>query len=124
MFLSESLPGEKCISAVAAPRGLAMLQNEGKRVLACSFCRHEWSANRIFCPFCENTASDMLQYFVVQDDDEHRVDVCENCKRFIKTVDLRKISRIIYPPLEQVATLHLDMKAAEAGYVSGLGISV
>jgi FdhE protein len=52
------------------------------------------------------------------------VDVCENCKRFIKTVDLRKISRIIYPPLEQVATLHLDMKAAEAGYVSGLGISV
>ena len=121
MLLSESPPGEKRISAVAASRGLAMLQNEGKRVLACSFCRHEWSAYRIFCPFCENTDSDTLQYFVVQDDDEHRVDVCENCKRFIKTVDLRKISRIIYPPLEQIATLHLDMKASEAGYVSGLG---
>ncbi len=101
-----------------------MLQDEGKRVLACSFCRHEWSARRIFCPFCENADSDTLQYFVTQDDDEHRVDVCENCKRYIKTVDLRKIGRIIYPPLEQVATLHLDMKASESGYISGLGIPV
>ena len=112
-----------CPICGSAP-ALAMLQNEGKRVLVCSFCRHEWSANRIFCPFCENTDSDTLQYFVVQDDDEHRVDVCENCKRFIKTVDLRKIGRIIYPPLEQISTLHLDMKASEAGYISGLGIPV
>ena len=112
-----------CPVCGSAP-GLAMLQNEGKRVLVCSFCRHEWSAHRIFCPFCENTDSDTLQYFVVQDDDEHRVDICESCKRFIKTVDLRKIGRIIYPPLEQIATLHLDMKATEAGYISGLGVPV
>ena len=112
-----------CPICGSAP-GLAMLQNEGERVLVCSFCRHEWSARRIFCPFCENTDSDTLQYFVVQDDDEYRVDVCENCKRFIKTVDLRKINRIIYSPLEQIATLHLDMKATEAGYISGLGIPV
>jgi hypothetical protein len=36
----------------------------------------------------------------------------------VKTVDGRKLARPVYPPLEQVATLHLDLKAAEAGYES------
>lgn len=112
-----------CPICGSAP-GMAMLQKEGRRVLVCSFCRHEWSARRIFCPFCENTSADALQYFMIEDDEEYRVDVCENCKRFIKTVDLRNVSRIIYPPLEQIATLHLDMKASEAGYINGLGVPV
>jgi hypothetical protein len=38
------------------------------------------------------------------------------CRRYLKVVDTRKMVRSFYPPLEQVASLHLDMLAAEKGY--------
>jgi len=44
-----------------------------------------------------------------------------NVKKYVKTVDTRKIDRFFYPPLEQIATLHLDMKANETGLERGVG---
>jgi len=35
-------------------------------------------------------------------------------------VDSRQMARTSYPPLEQIASLHLDIKASEAGYEPGL----
>jgi hypothetical protein len=34
-------------------------------------------------------------------------------------VNTREIERIIYPPLENVSTIHLDIKAQEMGFESG-----
>ena len=36
------------------------------------------------------------------------------------SIDTRKAQRMIYPPLEQVSSLHLDYKASEMGYASGV----
>lgn len=91
---------------------------EGRRFLFCSFCRRRWQTRRMACPFCENRNSETLHYFYSEEEKEYRTDVCEACGKYIKTVDLRKIGRIFYAPLEQVATLHLDMKAKEAGFKS------
>lgn len=109
-----------CPVCGSAP-GLAVLIEEGQRVLSCSFCRHQWRTPRIFCVFCGNTKTDELAYFFSEEEGELRTDVCEGCRRFIKTVDRRKVSRPLFPPLEQVASLHLDMIAAEKGYQSGAG---
>jgi FdhE protein len=46
--------------------------------------------------------------------------VCDNCKKYIKTLDTRKVERLIYPPLEQISTIHLDIKAQEMGFVPGI----
>jgi FdhE protein len=98
--------------------GLAALEKEGARFMFCSFCWHKWQVQRVFCPFCENEDPQTLQYFYSEEEQDYRVDTCNQCNKYIKTVDTRKINRSLYPPLEQVATLHLDMKAEEMGFKS------
>ncbi|OQX11520.1 MAG: hypothetical protein BWK80_44610, partial [Desulfobacteraceae bacterium IS3] len=82
---------------------------------------HKWPTLRIACPFCENRNTEKLHYLYSEEEKEYRTDVCESCGKYIKTVDLRKTGRIFYAPLEQIATLHLDMKAKEAGFKSAIG---
>lgn len=99
---------------------LSILEGEGARRLICGFCWHEWAAKRVFCPFCENRDNATHQYFYSEEEKEFRVDVCDNCKKYLKTLDARKADRLIYPPLEQISTLHLDFKAKEMGFESGI----
>jgi len=96
---------------------LALLQAEGKRYASCHFCGHPWQIKRIFCPACRNEDGDTLQYLFSDSEPEYRVDLCDRCNSYLKCVDRRKTDRPIYPPLEAVATLHLDFKAQEAGYL-------
>jgi len=93
--------------------GLSMLKGEGERSYVCSFCWHEWLTPRIYCPFCDNTDSSQLHYFFSDEEPEYRVDGCDRCRRYIKTIDLRKTSRTIVPVVEAIATLHLDLKAGD-----------
>ncbi|MBL0714190.1 MAG: formate dehydrogenase accessory protein FdhE [Desulfosarcina sp.] len=101
---------------------LAVLGEEGRRELHCSFCRHHWKAPRIFCAFCENTTAAELHYFFGEEEKDMRVDVCEGCRKYIKTVDGRVVSRPVFAPLEQVASLHLDIIAAEKGFSGGANL--
>lgn len=90
---------------------------EGRRFLFCSQCGFEWSFMRIKCPFCGNEEQQTLAYFTVEDDEMHRVDVCNACKRYIKTVDFRAAKDEVNLEVEAITTLHLDMLASEEGYV-------
>ena len=111
-YLDKDKPwGKGYCPICGSPPGLSMFQGEGERFLFCSFCRHKWSSRRLYCPFCDNTDSISLNYLYTEEEKEYRVDLCDKCKKYIKTIDTRKTERIIYPPLEQVATLHLDIKA-------------
>ena len=103
--------------------GVALLGTDGERWLCCGFCWHKWSVSRIFCSFCENTDSQTLSYYFSEDEKGYRVDVCDKCRKYIKTVDTRVAAHPIYPPLEQVSTLHLDMLAKEKGLESGLTLT-
>jgi FdhE protein len=112
-----------CPICGSAP-GLAILGEEGRREMCCSFCRHQWRAPRIFCAFCENTAVDELHYFFAEEESDLRVDGCDRCRRYLKCVDRRKASRPLYPPLEQIASLHLDIIAAEKGFRGGVELNI
>ncbi|MBN1842991.1 MAG: formate dehydrogenase accessory protein FdhE [Deltaproteobacteria bacterium] len=104
-----------------SPPGLCILRGEGgKRSLVCSFCGHEWRILRICCPFCDNNDQKTLHYFFSEEEKDYRVDVCDKCKKYIKTVDVRKIERPLHPLVEQISTLHLDMLAQEQGLESGI----
>jgi len=98
------------------PPSLSAHKENGARFLICGFCSHEWPFPRRCCPFCENRDSETLHYFFQNDEDGYRIDVCDMCKRYIKSVDTQKIDHFFYPPLEQVATLHLDLTAKKKGY--------
>jgi len=101
------------------PPGLSILADEGKRFFLCSFCWHKWPTRRLYCPFCDNEDNKTLRYFYSEEEKEYRVYVCDSCKRYIKTIDTRETERILYPPLEQLSTLHLDIKAKEMKLESG-----
>ena len=120
-YLSKDEPWLKGYCPICgSPPILSILGEEGARRLICSFCWHEWAAKRVFCPFCENRDNTTQQYFYSDEEIEFRVDVCDNCKKYLKTLDARKADRLIYPPLEQISTLHLDLKAKEMGFESGI----
>ena len=95
---------------------MAFLDKKGKRHLKCCFCTHEWMVKRMGCVFCENNDKDLQHYFFSDEEKEYRVSLCDNCHNYIKVVDLRQMDRAFYPKLEQITTLHLDMKAREKGY--------
>ncbi len=95
---------------------LSLLKEEvGKRFLLCSYCGYQWRIERLVCPFCGNKEQESLQYFHAEGEEAHRIDLCDKCHQYIKTIDLRKIE-VIDPILEDLATLHLDILASQKGY--------
>lgn len=124
-YLNGEPPWDKgfCPICGSAP-GFSQFEDEGRRVLFCGFCWHQWAAQRIYCPFCENKDSSSLHYYFSETEKDYRVDVCDRCKTYIKAVDKRNLDRTLYPPLEFVATLHLDIKAQEMGFKSGLKLEL
>ena len=120
-YLEKDTPWEKGYCPICgSPPELAVLRDSGERSLLCSFCGHEWRVPRIYCPFCGNSDQKRLHYFFVAEEEEHRVDVCDQCRRYIKTVDTRKIKRPVCFAVEQVSTLHLDMLARDQGLEGGI----
>ncbi len=95
---------------------LSLLKEEvGKRYLVCSYCSCQWRFERLLCPFCDNRERNSLHYLFGEEEEAFRIDLCEKCHQYIKTIDLR----IIEPPdpaLEDLATLHLDILASQKGY--------
>ncbi|MBN2466902.1 MAG: formate dehydrogenase accessory protein FdhE [Deltaproteobacteria bacterium] len=90
--------------------------DEGKRWLLCSVCSSEWPFMRMECPYCGNNDQKKLSYFMAEEEEGFRVEVCDACKSYIKTIDERKAGIEIIPYLENIATLHLDMAARNRGY--------
>lgn len=90
--------------------------DEGTRYLYCNQCGFEWDYRRIKCPFCGNEEQQTLAYFTIEEDSRYRVDVCNECKRYIKIVDFRNTKEKANMDVEDIATLHLDMLANDEGY--------
>jgi len=104
--------------------GISTLDSNGKRHLHCSFCWHGWSTARVFCAYCANVDHKSIRYFHSDAEKGYRVDVCDQCQKYMKTVDTRETQHVIYAPLEQVSTLHLDFKAQEMGFESGIQLQL
>lgn len=94
---------------------LSVLDANGERSYVCSFCRNRWVVPRLFCAYCSNTNGGDLEYFESEEEPEYRIDSCLKCRRYVKTLDTRKTDRWIYPDLEMLASIHLDMKAMGEG---------
>ena len=95
---------------------LSLLKGEeGRRNLLCSFCGYQWRTDRLSCPACNNKDQESLGYFCGEGEEAFRIDLCDRCHRYIKTIDYRNLEESD-PCLEDLATLHLDVLAAQKGY--------
>ena len=69
----------------------------------------------VVLPCCGNKDQGSLQYFYGEGEDSYRIDLCDKCHRYIKTIDYRSLEGSD-PILEDLATLHLDVLAVQKGY--------
>lgn len=94
-------------------------KDDGKRILWCQFCGTEWSFMRIKCPFCSNEDQDSLRYFFTDEKSPYRVYVCDKCKRYIKTIDQRKVEegKDLDLGWENLQTFAMDLVAQKEGFL-------
>jgi len=92
---------------------------EQTRLLRCGLCASEWPASRLRCPFCASADHQALGYFHVEgQEDRYRAAACEACRGYVKM--LSTLQPLTPPQLliADLATVHLDLAAAERGYVA------
>lgn len=90
------------------------LRGEGERSLLCSRCNAEWPFARMQCPFCGNADYNQLAYYPSQDG-IYRLYVCQACRRYLKTIDLRQAEGRVLA-VEPILTVNMDLSAREEGY--------
>ena len=90
----------------------------GMRWLLCSHCDTKWIFQRLQCPYCGTQNQDALAYFT-DDKGVYRLYVCEQCHKYIKTIDLRHTGPEVLLPLERILTLDMDRQAQDKGYQAG-----
>ena len=94
----------------------AFLDKErGARWLLCSRCDASWLFQRLECPYCGTQNQDALAY-LTDDTGLYRLYVCEQCRSYLKTINLRQTESDILLPLERILTVDLDRQALESGY--------
>jgi formate dehydrogenase accessory protein FdhE len=94
---------------------LRQMGDGGARSMICSFCLAEWEFRRIVCPACGEENEKKLPVFTASDFDYIRVECCDSCKTYVKTVDLTKNGRA-EPLVDELASAPLDLWARERGY--------
>jgi hypothetical protein len=87
----------------------------GKRHLLCSFCHHEWEFRRILCPTCGEETENKLPVYVAEQFPHIRVEACDTCHYYLRTIDLTKDGHAI-PVIDDLAAMPLSLWAAEHHY--------
>lgn len=88
----------------------------GPRQLVCSHCAAAWIYPRLCCAGCGSTTADRLPIFADQERFASlRVDACEDCRRYLITVEgSKEVSAV--PLVDEIAALPLDLYARERGF--------
>lgn len=104
------LCGSRPLLGVLHPEG-----DGGKRFLLCSFCSQEWEFRRILCPTCGEEAENKLPVYIAEDSPHIRVEACDTCKFYLRTIDLTKDGNAV-PVVDDLAAIPHTLWAHEQGY--------
>jgi FdhE protein len=104
-----------CAVCGAWPAFAELVGAEKRRVLRCGRCGTWWSWLVLLCPYCGNDDHRTLGT-LRSEDSRDRVDVCERCHGYVKSI--ATFNSVPTPRIaaEDAATVHLDVGAREAGY--------
>jgi formate dehydrogenase accessory protein FdhE len=109
--------GRLCPSCGSKPV-VGVLRGEGdgaKRGLICSFCALEWAYRRLICANCGEEDKEKLPVYTAAQIDHVRVEACDTCRFYLKSVDLTKDGFAI-PVVDEIATVALNLWAEEHDY--------
>ena len=121
MIHRDHLRGERrCPVCGGAPQ-LSILEEHavalesGGRQLQCANCLNRWTFRRVVCVACGEEDERKLGYYRSEELPHQRIDSCETCRRYIKSIDLGHLGLAV-PIVDEVAGVALDAWAAERGY--------
>jgi len=96
--------------------GVLRQQGDGaRRSLLCGFCLTEWEFRRVVCPGCGQEDHTKLPVYTAEQFPHIRVECCDTCKSYIKSIDLTK-SGLAEPLVDELASVPLNLWAQERGY--------
>jgi FdhE protein len=87
----------------------------GRRSLLCGFCMTEWEFRRVICPGCGQEEHAKLPVYTAESFPHIRVECCDDCKTYIKSIDLTKNGHAD-PLVDELASVPLNLWAQEHGY--------
>jgi formate dehydrogenase accessory protein FdhE len=97
---------------------VGVMRSEGdgaKKSLICMLCAHEWLFRRIYCPACGEEREPQMAFYSAPEIAHVRVDVCDTCHTYLKSIDLTKTGLAV-AVVDELATIPLDLWAREHGY--------
>jgi len=123
LWTSAAVSPPAASAAIRCPRcrGLAVvarLDERGHgaaRALVCGRCLGRWDVPRAVCPACGETGVEALPVFRDGDLPAVRLDACDACGVYVKAIDCT-VDGHAEPVVDDLATLPLDLWAAEQGY--------
>jgi FdhE protein len=98
--------------------GLGVLRQQGdggRRSLLCGFCLAEWEFRRLVCPGCGQEDHSKLPVYTAAELPHIRVECCDTCQTYIKSIDLTK-NGLADPLVDELASVPLNLWAQEHGY--------
>ncbi len=103
----------------SAKPAVGVLRGEGegaRRSLLCSLCSTEWLFRRVVCPGCGEEDKDRLPVYIAGETSYVRIDACDTCRTYLKSIDLTKNGHAV-PVVDELATVALNIWAEERDYV-------
>lgn len=86
-----------------------------QRFLGCALCGGDWPVNRIECPSCGEGNPEKLPTFQSDLHPSVRIEACETCHRYVKSIDLTVDGRLV-PEVDDLLSLSMDVWAVEQGF--------
>ena len=103
--------GQPWVAARRAPPNT----HGAQRLLLCCLCGSEWVVNRIHCPACGEENPERLPAYNTDRYPAVRIEACETCHRYVKSIDLTVDARAI-PEVDDLVSVGMDLWAAEQGF--------
>lgn len=95
---------------------LAILGDQGQRMLQCADCGHSWAFARLTCPYCDHEDPQNTNIFFIDGQLEDSAFTCDQCRRYLLTAN--RSSSLATPPADLIAMglIHLDLILQAKGY--------
>jgi FdhE protein len=95
---------------------LAVLGENGRRLLHCADCGHHWPFPRLACPSCDHEDPENSNLLFIDECKEESAYFCDRCRSYLLTANRSTAIAPYHPELVALSMVHLDLILQEKGY--------
>jgi FdhE protein len=95
---------------------LAVIEEQGQRLLQCAECGHAWPFARLACPYCVHEDPQNTNIFFIDGQKDDFAFTCAKCRRYLLTANRSASLGRPHADLIAMSLTHLDIILQEKGY--------